>query len=483
MLHKGTHLHLRSIAILVGAALALGTTPAIAQPDAPTDAQLEQAKTAFREGKKLYEARKYTEAADKFKESYRLSKRPALLYNVALSLDEGKQKDPALFYYRKFLSDAPKDDPQRGLATKRIKDLEKELGPDAGKSEDPGIKIDTPPTEPVKPVKPDRKPKIKPPGTYDAKDFEHQVVEEAPPGKPLDLTASVPDDSGFVVTLFFRGAKDAQFTPVQMKWRYKELVGRIPAGKMSGTSVQYYIEVKDTAGTVVTKVAKPASPNVVFLEPKAPARFYPDWGESGGAVASSGGGGGGGASDSGPADVSHDTAEDPLKADTSDDPLRAKPTKRVADRSTEDPTAVPGGGGHGNGFTDVGSSKFKYTKWGTTAVGGALLATAIGFYIRASKSASTLEKESERCGDSLCPWDDYTKDVEATGKSSQTIYKVTLGFGLAVTAVAGYYWYKQLRHKTPREVNAGKKTSRRPSFIATPAVGEGLIGGAAAVEF
>ena len=106
-------------------------------------------------------------------------------------------------------------------------------------------------------------------------DFQHQVVEDAPPGKPLDITAFVPEDSGFTVTLYYRGAGDATFTAKPMKWHYKELVARIPAAKMSGSSIQYYIEVKDQAGTVVTRSGKSTSPNLVNIDASARAALLP----------------------------------------------------------------------------------------------------------------------------------------------------------------------------------------------------------------
>ncbi|MFT3692942.1 MAG: hypothetical protein QM831_07365 [Kofleriaceae bacterium] len=94
--------------------------------EAPTKDQLDQAKKAFGEGKALHDEGKLAEAVEKFKESYRLSRNPVLLYNIALTLDENKQTDNALFYYRKFLSDAPADAAQRKTATDRVKQLEQE---------------------------------------------------------------------------------------------------------------------------------------------------------------------------------------------------------------------------------------------------------------------------------------------------------------------------------------------------------------------
>jgi hypothetical protein len=501
-------IHPRTVMLAVAATFAIAATAvptdAVAQPAAPSDADIEAAKKAFGDGKKAFEAKKYGEAVDKFKESYRLSKRPTLLYNIALALDQNGQKDMALFYYRKFMSDAPADDAQRPLATARTKELETELGPDAGKTEGgtttPPDGGTTPPdggTDPVKPPPVVKAPvKIKPAGTYSAADFKHRIVEEAPPGKPLDLTAVVPDDSGFVVTLFFRGSGEAQFTPLPMKWRYNELVGRIPAAKMNAktTSVQYYIEVKDPAGTVVTKVAKPASPNVVYLEPAASSQFYPDWNPDTATTTAIPPTKPDGTVDTGPR-VRPIDDEDPLRKDTNDDPLAIKPGgKRVAmggrgDGGSGDTTMATG---PGQGFTDVGSSKFTYMKWGTTAVGGALLATSVIFYFRAGQLSSTLEGEAdlstdpEVCGAEPPPcreFDDFNQDAQASGKTAETISKVTFGIGIAVAGVAAYYWIKQLRGSAHRErppETAARGKKKRGTFIAVPALGDGVVGGAAA---
>src|SRR5262245_31572329 len=116
-------MHPRTLLFAVATALAIGAAaePVRAQPDAaPTEADIAAAKKAFADGKKLFDEKKYGEAVDKFKESYRLSKRPTLLYNIAISLELNKQKDMALFYYRKFMSDAPADDAQRPDAQTRM---------------------------------------------------------------------------------------------------------------------------------------------------------------------------------------------------------------------------------------------------------------------------------------------------------------------------------------------------------------------------
>jgi hypothetical protein len=58
---------------------------------------------------------------------------------------------------------------------------------------------------------------------------------------------------------------------------------------------------------------------------------------------------------------------------------------------------------------------------------------------------------------------------------------VTFGIGLAVTGVAAYYWIKDLRsggsRKAEKTTGTRKKSNR--SFVATPAIGDGVLGGAA----
>ncbi|MBP8812069.1 MAG: hypothetical protein KBI14_36040, partial [Kofleriaceae bacterium] len=248
-----------------------------AEPAPPTPEQLEAAKAAFLEGKTLFDAKKFDVAVEKFKESYRLSRNPLLLYNVAFTFDQLGQKDMAHFYYSKFLADAPADAAQRPEATARLKVLDKELQrdtpPDGGEVKPPDGGGEVKPPDGGTGGKPRVK---KPPSAYTAEDFQHQIVEEAPPGRPLDLTAFVPEDAGWQVTMFYRGGGDAKFTSVGMKPRYSELVGRIPAKVMAGSSVQYYIEVRTPTGEMVSRVGRPASPNIVYLDPKAKPRYYPD---------------------------------------------------------------------------------------------------------------------------------------------------------------------------------------------------------------
>ena len=439
----------RSIINLVAlAALLVVPAVALAQGPAPTPAQMEKAKKAFQEGKKLHEAKKLPEAIEKFKESYNLSKNPLLLYNIGLTMEEAGMEDLALFYYRKFLADAPADAQQRPVVEGRVKELSAKFSPGETKPEvKPEVK---PPVEtgPKKPVV------IKPVGTYSATDFQHEVVDVAPPAKPLDVTAFVPEDSGFVVTLYFRTTGEGKFTEKVMKWRYKELVARIPPNKMIGTSMQYYIEAKDTTGAVVTRSGKSTSPHLVTLEAGAPQRFYPDFTEEGEAKVS---------------------AAEVRARDDEDDPLNKNKKKTTtAQIHEDDPVANPvEAGPPGQGFRDVGSTKFKYTKWGTTIAAATFVGIGVYSYILAGRYAADLEDWSTNCGAPPCNvFDKTSADNEAAGKRYQTISNVTLGIGIAASVVAGYYWYKELTAKKRGELKVGKASgSPETTWVMVPSIG------------
>jgi hypothetical protein len=387
---------------LVCIAIALAVcSPAFAD-DSPTPAQIDAAKQAYADGKALHDKGNFTEAVEKFKESYRLSKNPMLLYNIALTMEEAGGKDLALLYYRQFLTDAPATAEQRPTAVERVKALEKEL------------------TKQPEPAKPTNRNAIKPVGTYSATDFEHQVVEEAPPNQPLDLTASVPADSGFKVTLFFRNAGEGEFSAQPMKWRYKELVARIPAARMTGTTVQYYVEVRDTDGNLVTRAGKSITPNLISIDANAKPKFYPDL------------------TDDTASNAQPDTSSNP----EDEDPLH--PHKKIP-KPVEPAIVAPVTFDRHEGLTDVGSSKFGAVKWTATVGAVAFLGAAVVFAVRAHNEGKSLQEDATACGTPPCRMFDtaYDADLESTGRRDDTIFGVTLGIGIAAAGVAGYYWYKE----------------------------------------
>jgi hypothetical protein len=443
----------RTIACITLALAAFAAT-ASAQP---TPDQLEKAKAAFTEGKALHDQGKLPEAVEKFKESYRLSQNPLLLYNIGFTLDEAGQKDNALLYYRKFLSDAPPTAAQRKQVDERVKQLEKEkLDADLN-----GTAVKTDPTKPPEHTEPQQ---VKPPGTYSEKDFQHQIIDVAPPGQPLDITAFVPEDSGWTVTLYYRGNGDSTFTSKPMKWRYKELVARIPATKMGGSSIQYYIDVKDQTGNKVAGSGKSVSPNLVDIDAQAAPRFYPDWTEEGGEKSLT--------------EIKHHDEEDPLH------PGQHQQEQDTELDQTEKPV-VTAPLTPGTSWKDVGSSKFEKAKWISTASAGALIGGSIVFYILAKKQADNIVLDSMSCGTPPCREYDHDFDQawQDAGKRYQTLTNVTAVVGIGAAAVAGYFWYRELTAKKHGELKMSNKTaSPETTWVVLPTVGDS-IGAAAAARF
>jgi tetratricopeptide (TPR) repeat protein len=487
-------------------ALALGGITSFSpthQAHAQSAADMKKAKEAFVEGKAAFEKGDYDKAAEKFKESFKLSKNPLLLFNIALTMEKLGTNDMALFYYKKFLSDAPDDAAQRPDAQAAVDRLEaaatgtgdtgdtgdkgtgdkgtgdkgtgdKGTG-DKGTGDkgtgDVGTGTGTGDTE-VKPDKP-KKPKR---DTCLVEDFQHEAVDEAPPGKPLDLSAFVSEDATCTVTLYYRGSGEDKFTTAEMKPRYNELVARIPAAKMAGNAIQYYIEVKDSKGELVVKIGKATSPNVVFIDESAKPRYYPDLDEG---------------SDANPTEYT-------TKHDDDDDPL-AKGHHKIIDDDDE-----PGGGpppppheehntGHHSptgGFFDVGSSKFGYAKWGSTGLAAGGVALSVTFALMASSWASSIEAEASTSNAETCAggppcrtFDDYRKGLQDTGKQYETMSQVFAVVGVVGIGIAGYYWYEELiAHKKGEHPSA--TTTGLRSFQATPVAGEnGLMGAAGSFRF
>jgi len=393
----------------------LGST--IARADAPTAAQLDRAKQAFADGKKLHDAGKLSDAIEKFKTSYELSKNPLLLYNIGLTMEELGSDDLAVIYYRKFLAEAPADAVQRGDVTARIAELTQKLTAPS-----------TIATSPAAPATPG--PAVAPTADDAPPALGHHPIDAAPPDKPLDVTTPLPADAGWVVTLHVRNPGQAAFTATPMIRRNRELVGRIPAARMSGTAVQYYLEAQDAAGATVAHLGSASVPNVITLDVAAPTQFYPD--------------------------ISDPAV--PRSGDT-EDPLRH--------------TEVT----HGDGLFDPGSRPFGITKWTATAVAGGGLAFGITMYLLARDHAHALASDATACGTPPCQkFDDFDRDLERTGKRYQTLSNVALITSGAGAVVAGVFWIRELTARRHEPARIGR-------LQLVPALGDGFTGAAAVGRF
>jgi hypothetical protein len=286
----------------------------------------------------------------------------------------------------------------------------------------------------------------------------------------------VPDDSGFVVTLMYRAAGEEKFIAKPMRKRYNELVGRIPVDKIKASSVHYYIEVKDTAGTVVDRRGKPSSPNIIYLDAAVQPRFYPDFNDE--PVAE-------GNSTTSPSNPGSDVEDD--------DPFSKKTVKPKKIVVANNSGSQDGNGPlvTGNGLTDVGSTKFTYAKWGTTAGAGVFLGLGLLFYVRASNANSAIEADAKSSTGGNCPggppcvtFDSIEQDVQSTGQTSGTISQITVGLGIATAAVAGYFWYKDMTAKKHVSGSASRNApTGRDSLVVAPAIGSDYAGAAAMWSF
>ncbi len=386
-------------------------TPPPAPSEGPSSEDMAKAKEHYIAGKALFDANDFEAAVDKFKESYKLSKNAVLLYNIAFTHDEIGDQQMATFYYEKFLKDTDKGAANRDVARKRLRTLKK-----SGGSE---------PTENT--------------NVQSVTSFKHTVVDEAPPKTPLDIVAVVPEGVPWRVILNYRMAGQPKFIAVEMQYRFKELVARIPATATAPKNVQYYIEVRDGSGTVLERSGQPTSPHIVYMEEVAKPRFYSEEVKTGLVVRPEnpiGGGGGGG-----------------------------------------------GGGGSqmtNGGWTDVQSSKFYKLKWGATGGAAGLVLASLTFYWLSSNFDERLEDEAldsitGACGNPPCKqFAQKQKDLQSLGKTYETLGTVALGLGVATAAVAGTLWYLEL---------ADKKGEKSGSVSTLPVVGHDFVGASALVRF
>ena len=399
-------MRLPTIALLAAVSVA---TPALAQaPAPPTKEQLDAAKKAFEEGNALFKAGKLDEAVVKLKESYRLSRNPFLLYNIGHTYDQLGKKELVLFYYRKFLASAPANAPMRDGVQKRAAALEAE-----------GVQPVTPEGETA-----DNDAAAVPSTTskFNPNDFKHTQVDTAPPGWPVDITAVVPADAGLTVKLFYRSSGDASFITKPMTWRNYELVARIPGTKATGKWVQYYIEVRDKDDKLLSRSGKATSPHLVNIEANAKKQYYQDYVDEGGEVVA---------------------------------PAPVEGIKYEADGSIAQPEDKP-------------STAFTALKWGTTGAALALVGTSLISYKLAGDQHDKLLADSNECGRPPCrPWDEeFGERVQTLGRRYDTIYKVTLGFGIATAGVATYLWIRDLTRKKSASTDS-RSTSSVPTCIGS----------------
>ena len=399
-------------------------TPADGAPPAnaePTAEDLERARDAFMAGNQLFKDEDFDKAVEKFKEAYRLSKNPLLLYNIGFTHDKRKDVDLALFYYDKFMKDAG--------PTAQVYDEVKDRVEKIKKAKEANAVFDS---GSMGKIEDGAKPKIT--------EFMHKAIEEAPPGYPLDITVFIPEGSGWQVTLFFRAAGEERFDSTLMAKRYNELVGRIPKSKTLGKTVQYYIEVRDKTGAIVARSGRSASPNLVFIEADAKPRFYPDVDSEG----------------------------------LNDKPPPPPPGGKKGPRGPRPDVDL--------GFMKMDGDTFRLTKWSVTGAAVVTLGLWVTFNRLAAQRSVTMEDQAQRSNTEDCPtgspcrsFSNFQKDAESTGKLFEGLSYPAMALGIAATGVAGYLWYKEFTQK-----GSG---AEKQKVTVVPIVGQDYVGSAAMLSF
>jgi hypothetical protein len=145
---------MRRLLVAIGLVCALVTASG-AQP-APSNE--ERARELYEKGNRHFKLGEYDEAIDAFKESYRLSEAPLLLYNLAQAHRLKGSCGQAALLYRNYLRDDPKG-PYAAAAKQQLPKMEK-CAKEKGQSTEAPPKEPVPP--PVEPKPPDPPPPVEP---------------------------------------------------------------------------------------------------------------------------------------------------------------------------------------------------------------------------------------------------------------------------------------------------------------------------------
>lgn len=102
--------------------MAAAPRPAMAQ-EKPSAADVKRARLHYGSGKALFARGDFRAAVEEFKTSYRLSKNPLLLYNIAFTFDKLDDIERAVRFYQMFIDKAPVSAPRIKEAKARLATL------------------------------------------------------------------------------------------------------------------------------------------------------------------------------------------------------------------------------------------------------------------------------------------------------------------------------------------------------------------------
>jgi hypothetical protein len=78
---------------------------------------------------------------------------------------------------------------------------------------------------------------------------------------------------------------------------------------------------------------------------------------------------------------------------------------------------------------------------------------------------------------------DKQQSLEGKGERFEKYANISLGVGAAAAVGAGLLWYLEIRDARKRRQHSSESNNDEPNLSAAPVVGEGFVGGAAAVRF
>lgn len=152
-------------------AVVVGVMLVWAQPVRADEPSADEQKAAelYQQGKTHFDLAEYDKAIEAFKESYKLSKLPILLYNIAQAYRQMGDCENALTFYKNYLRNDPDAD-NRAKVEQRIAEMDTCVKDPNHKKPVPDVKPDVAPPDVKQPdvkqpdVKPDvKQPEVKPP--------------------------------------------------------------------------------------------------------------------------------------------------------------------------------------------------------------------------------------------------------------------------------------------------------------------------------
>lgn len=213
----------------------------------------------FNRGRKLYTDGKYQKSADELEKAFKLRPAPAILLNIGRCYEKLKQPKKALGFYQRYLLKARLVDPNRPMAEKMVKKLEKKLGVTSTTNRD----LYTPEVKAIK--------------KSDPKDAQslglqliHTPVDMSKVKKDIRVNAELPPDVDVdAVWVYFRKGGQKRFRSIQMEEQGDGYFAIIPGKYATSTSMQYYLVAKKKGygkKGIIAKAGSKKTPYIIVVE-------------------------------------------------------------------------------------------------------------------------------------------------------------------------------------------------------------------------